>query len=321
MALWTRTAPPDWAPNSVPGKNGWIHPVTNECLVTFGDGTSNKPTPVTPATINSIKRYHGFYFGHVNSTTGSGDTKIQTKTAYTTGDTLKFAVQWTAQVVVNVAGGVPYIVVTINGVQYNATYVQTSFGTETATSMFYLKLPAGAFTTSTGQVTVASPIVPNGATIKTLLDSSSATLTFSTTGLNSELSQVVVTNGSSVTVPNVLVANATHFTSAGVLAMTAGFSNQVNYTPGTAGTSGIPVSFTVGGGVASAGTAGVATGLVNTIVFKYTIKGNTVDSAGTGGVTVVSPILVGVAGSLVDVNGNTPQETFTPPTTNTDYVN
>jgi len=145
--------------------------------------------------------------------------------------------------------------------------------------------------------------------------------TATVTGTSGQTGAVVVVSPSPTYLSSVVVANATHFTSAGVLAMTAGFSKPVNYTPGTSGTSGIAVAFTVGGGVASAGTAGVATGLVNNIVFKYTIKGNTIDSSGTGGVSIVSPILVGVGGSLVDANGNVPQETFTPPATNSDYVN
>lgn len=35
MSLWSRTSAPKWVPNAVVGQQGWVHPVTNETLVTF----------------------------------------------------------------------------------------------------------------------------------------------------------------------------------------------------------------------------------------------------------------------------------------------
>jgi len=177
MSIWTRTTPPKFAPHAVAGKDGWIHPVSNEVLETFGDGSSNKPTVVTTPTINSVKLYKGFVVA-------SGETVADKRTHVVTKDVITLAVQFNSQVVVT---GQPYIVINFNGSPKNALYLPKrgfDFGEDTthttggtATLLFYYTIASAVVATS-GQVVVLSPVQLGTGTIKSLLKGNNATLTF-----------------------------------------------------------------------------------------------------------------------------------------------
>jgi hypothetical protein len=173
MSLWTRSNKPKFAPHAVAGKNGWIHPTTNEILESF----KTKPTVVTTPTINSVTLYNGFV-------QASGEPKQDTRTQVRTGDVLTFAVQFNTQVVVT---GQPYLTINFNGSPQRAYYKPKSgydFGQSvsgatggTATLMFYYKVQSTDSAVA-GQVTVTSPLVLNSGTISSLLNTNGATLTF-----------------------------------------------------------------------------------------------------------------------------------------------
>jgi hypothetical protein len=173
MSLWTRTNKPKFAPHAVAGKNGWVHPVSNEILESF----KTKPTAVVTPLVNSVTRYNGFV-------AASGEPRVDTRKHIRTNDTLAFAVQFNTQVVVT---GQPYLTVNFNGVPQKAYYkpksgfdvgqnVSVATG-GTATLIFYYK---AAYTdvATTNQVTLSSPLLLNGGTIKSLLNGDVATLTF-----------------------------------------------------------------------------------------------------------------------------------------------
>jgi len=178
MSLWTRSTKPKFAPHAVAGKNGWIHPVTNETLETF----KTKPTVVVTPTINSVTNYKAF-------TPASGEPQVAARN-YVTNNTIKFAVQFNTQVVVT---GQPYITININGTPQRVYYKPKSgfdFGQSvagktggTATLMFYYVIQSTDHAIA-GQVSLTSPIVLNSGTIKSLMNSNNATLTFTLPSLS-----------------------------------------------------------------------------------------------------------------------------------------
>jgi hypothetical protein len=386
MSLWTRTSPPKFAPHAVPGIDGWVHPVTNEVLETFGDGTSNKPTPVASPTIQSCILYKSFV-------AASGDALPDLRTSFHPGDYLTFAVRFNAQVTVVPATGSPYIIVTINGVQRNAAYVQASFGLNCATLLFVYQLQASDAATP-GNISVDSQLHLSGHIYKlgtttpvtltgiprTLLlslsavtghfainnavscgvntslgyvvgytpsSSTSGTLivvesagTFTTSGTaglqdtttgafgilnatNTQLSDITISTTTPPVILSVAATNGVTFVtggtngSNGTFGITATFDRPVSFTPGTSGTTGIKVLLNgTSARFASAGSSGNS----STLVFNYVIASG--DTAGTGGVAVVSPILLNGGSTIKDASGNsvTPVS-FTPPNTNTDQFN
>jgi hypothetical protein len=152
MSLWTKTSAPKFAPHAVPGIDGWVHPVTNEILETFG--SSNKPSPIASPVIESCVLYRAFI-------AASGDVLPDLRTSFHTGDYLTFAVRFDAQVTVVPDVGSPYLKVTINGVVRNAVYVQTSFGLNTATLLFVYQLQSSDAATP-GNISVDSQIHLSG---------------------------------------------------------------------------------------------------------------------------------------------------------------
>jgi len=174
MSLWTRTNPPKFAPHAVPGRDGWVHPLTNETLEVF----DTKPTLVTTPTINSVVRAKTF-------NTESGDPIASTSTHLYVGDTVKFSVQFNSQVIVS---GQPYInfVIGLNtrhalyepkaGFDFGQSVAGTTGGT--ATLCFYYKITSSDVATA-GNVSITSPVQPNGGSIKNYLGAqTNATLTF-----------------------------------------------------------------------------------------------------------------------------------------------
>jgi hypothetical protein len=181
MPIWTKTITPHFAPHAVIGKDGWVHPVTNEVLETFG--AHDKQTVVTTPTVVSVQLYQGFI-------AASGEVVPDKRTHFKTGDILTFAVQFNSQVKVS---GVSYLSLSINGSPAHAVYEPASgfdIGESaasipsggSATLLFYYKV---LFTDSAiaGQVSVSSPIV-TASYVKSYLNNNSATLTFSAPSLS-----------------------------------------------------------------------------------------------------------------------------------------
>ena len=135
MSIWSRTNKPKFAPHAVAGKDGWVHPVNNETLETFG----TKPSIVGTPAVQQVTLYKAFF-------PASGDTKRSQKTTYTTGDYLQFAVRFNGQVTVI---GSPYLEVVINGVTRRATYVQTGWGPNNSTLLFQYKIVGADVATAT----------------------------------------------------------------------------------------------------------------------------------------------------------------------------
>ena len=266
MSLWTRTSKPHWAPNAVVGKDGWVHPVTNETLVTFDTkggitfdlytvtgkflvgetvtgtggatgivasysvslstytlvlnvvtgtfhttdtltgGSSGAtatvsalnpnsitvgPGVVTSPSINSVSFTKGFV-------AASGQPRINTKTKFVTNDYLKFSVQFNSQIKVT---GIPYLSLMLTSGAVYVPYVpktgfdlgeNTGYTTGgTATLMFIYRIQSGDNAKLAG-ASLSSPIQLNGGTVKSYINGNVATVTFSTTSVNSTLAGITV---------------------------------------------------------------------------------------------------------------------------------
>jgi hypothetical protein len=150
MSLWTRTQKPKFAPHSVASRDGWTHPVNNETLETFGDGASNKPAIPATIVLQQVTLYKKFI-------SASGDALPDTRTSFSTGDYLEFAVRFNGQVYVT--GGTPYLEVIINGVTRHANYVQTGWGPVSATLIFVYRIAANDVATP-GNISIGNIVLP-----------------------------------------------------------------------------------------------------------------------------------------------------------------
>ena len=145
MALWTRTQKPRFAPHAVIGKDGYVHPVSNETLETFDTKIAIVATP----SVQQVTMYKKFV-------AASGDALPDTRTTFKTGDYLEFAVRFDGQVYVT--GGTPYLEVIINGITRHANYVQTGWGPYSATLIFVYRIVAADVATA-GSITIGSIVL------------------------------------------------------------------------------------------------------------------------------------------------------------------
>jgi hypothetical protein len=146
MALWTRSNKPRFAPHAVAGKDGWVHPVSNETLETF----ETKPTIVATPSVQQVTFYKKFV-------AASGDALPNLTANFTTGDYLEFAVRFNGQVYVT--GGTPYLEVIINGITRQANYVQTGWGPVSATLLFSYRVQASDVATA-GNISIGTLVLP-----------------------------------------------------------------------------------------------------------------------------------------------------------------
>jgi hypothetical protein len=244
------------------------------------------PGIVTTPTINNVKLYKGFV-------SASGETIVSTKTAYTTYDYLVFSVQFNTQVVVT---GQPYLPLTINGVSRQALYLHkagfdigentTATTGGTATLLFSYRIQPSDVATAS-EVSMSSPINLNSGTIKSYLNSTNATCTFTPP----TLSAISITSGVAGSMLTIAFDNTVYKLGA-VVTLTTTWDRPITI-------SGSPEIELDINGVDAYATYASGSG-TSTLTFTYTVTSSV---SGTAGEVSVIPEIQLNSGSLEDANG------------------
>ncbi|WP_179232744.1 S-layer homology domain-containing protein [Paenibacillus rigui] len=204
---------------------------------------------------------------------------------YATGTSLDFTVSFSENVLVNKAGGTPYLPVTIGATPVQAAYVS---GSGTSTLAFQYTVLSGQ--SDTDGIGVGSTLLANGGT---LLDSAgnSASLTLNAVGSTG----AVLVDAASPTVSSVGVPANGVYKAGANLDVTVNFSENVTVD----GTGGTPyISLTIGSSPVQA--SYVSGSGTNALVFRYAIQAGDNDA---DGIQLASSMTLN-GGTLKDAVGN-----------------
>lgn len=235
------------------------------------------------------------FSGHQEST--EGFQAQATSGLYVEDDIISISLSYAK--VLNVAGGVPSIDLTIGASTVQATYVS---GTGSDTLIFTYQVQAGD--DDSDGITVNSPISLNGATIKLDEDGSDADLNFSSPDTSSLYIDTSAPSISSVNVPsdNLYYINQN-------LDFTVNFDESVTIT-------GTPqLAFDIGGSIVYANYLS-GSGSQN-IKFRYTVLSSDID---LNGISIASPLSLN-SGSIKDIAANNASLSFVPAATPNIWVN
>jgi hypothetical protein len=214
---------------------------------------------------------------------------------YIVGQHLNFTVVFSETMVVNTGGGTPRLVLTIGSTTQYATYVS---GSGSASLLFRYTVQSGDL--DSDGIAVASPIDPNGGTIKDV-PGNDAVLTFTPPDTSGVLVDGVAPTVTSVTGPaagTYIVGQNLDFTvqfSEAVVVNTAGGTPRLQLTIGS-----------------TTRYATYLSGTGSTLTFRYTVQSGDLDS---DGIAVASTSIDLNGGTIKDTNGNDAVLSFTPPNT------